>query len=243
MKHLIASVAALGILTSAAQAATVNATDDIYAVAGNSTLPQGATVPSTAISVNGGDTLTFSVPAGSAITLNGGGNINDADGVGAGTASSINSGAGSISGITAPNAGFLVGVFVPSGGPTGPAPTSLDFTSSGIGTSFASLSPTFDQVFFIGDGLTGDGTGTIQDFIAPGAGTLYLGISDACGYSGGPSCYNDNSGSFTVAITDTAGVTSAVPEPSTWAMMILGFCGLGFMAYRRKQNGAALSVA
>jgi hypothetical protein len=35
----------------------------------------------------------------------------------------------------------------------------------------------------------------------------------------------------------------AVPEPSTWAMMILGFCGMGFMAYRRKQNGAALNVA
>jgi hypothetical protein len=29
---------------------------------------------------------------------------------------------------------------------------------------------------------------------------------------------------------------AAVPEPSTWAMMILGFCGLGFMAYRRKQR-------
>lgn len=38
-------------------------------------------------------------------------------------------------------------------------------------------------------------------------------------------------------------VTSAVPEPSTWAMMILGFCGVGFMAYRRKHNGSALSVA
>jgi hypothetical protein len=38
-------------------------------------------------------------------------------------------------------------------------------------------------------------------------------------------------------------VTAAVPEPSTWAMMIFGFCGLGFMAYRRKQNGSALSVA
>jgi PEP-CTERM motif-containing protein len=38
---------------------------------------------------------------------------------------------------------------------------------------------------------------------------------------------NDNGfGEFTV--------TAAVPEPSTWAMMILGFCGLGFMAYRRK---------
>jgi hypothetical protein len=27
---------------------------------------------------------------------------------------------------------------------------------------------------------------------------------------------------------------SAVPEPATWAMMIFGFFGLGFMAYRRK---------
>jgi hypothetical protein len=36
---------------------------------------------------------------------------------------------------------------------------------------------------------------------------------------------------------------AAVPEPSTWAMMILGFCGVGFMAYRRKQNGTALNVA
>jgi hypothetical protein len=30
----------------------------------------------------------------------------------------------------------------------------------------------------------------------------------------------------------------AVPEPSTWAMMILGFAGVGFMAYRRKRQGA-----
>jgi hypothetical protein len=29
---------------------------------------------------------------------------------------------------------------------------------------------------------------------------------------------------------------AAVPEPSTWVMMILGFCGLGFMAYRRKNS-------
>jgi hypothetical protein len=29
-----------------------------------------------------------------------------------------------------------------------------------------------------------------------------------------------------------------VPEPSTWAMMILGFAGVGFMAYRRKSEPA-----
>jgi hypothetical protein len=42
---------------------------------------------------------------------------------------------------------------------------------------------------------------------------------------------------------DDATLTTAVPEPSTWAMMILGFCGIGFAAYRRKQNRPALSVA
>lgn len=38
-------------------------------------------------------------------------------------------------------------------------------------------------------------------------------------------------------------ITAAVPEASTWAMMILGFCGLGFMAYRRKQDGPMLRAA
>jgi hypothetical protein len=38
-------------------------------------------------------------------------------------------------------------------------------------------------------------------------------------------------------------LASTVPEPSTWAMMILGFAGVGFMAYRRKQNGQALRLA
>lgn len=34
------------------------------------------------------------------------------------------------------------------------------------------------------------------------------------------------SGSYTIAL--------AVPEPSTWAMLILGFFGIGFLAYRRQ---------
>ena len=35
---------------------------------------------------------------------------------------------------------------------------------------------------------------------------------------------------------------SAVPEPSRWAMLILGFASVGFMAYRRKQNGPQLRL-
>ena len=33
-------------------------------------------------------------------------------------------------------------------------------------------------------------------------------------------------------------ITAAVPEPSTWAMMILGFASVGFMAYQRKSKPA-----
>jgi hypothetical protein len=38
-------------------------------------------------------------------------------------------------------------------------------------------------------------------------------------------------------------VERGVPEPSTWAMMILGFAGVGFMAYRRRNKPEMLSVA
>jgi hypothetical protein len=37
-----------------------------------------------------------------------------------------------------------------------------------------------------------------------------------------------------------AGDVGAVPEPSTWAMMILGFAGVGLVAYRRRNNQASV---
>jgi len=36
-------------------------------------------------------------------------------------------------------------------------------------------------------------------------------------------------------------MAAAVPEPSTWAMMLLGFAGVGYMTYRRKRQAAALA--
>ncbi len=35
----------------------------------------------------------------------------------------------------------------------------------------------------------------------------------------------------------------AVPEPSTWAMLLLGFAGLGFAGYRRARAGHATLAA
>jgi PEP-CTERM motif len=118
-------------------------------------------------------------------------------------------------------------------GPSDPAPTALDFTGIG-GTSFSSLSPLVDQVSFIGDGLTGDGTGSVQKFFVPtGAGELYLGISNAGFYNGAPGAYGDNAGFYT-ATYNVAGV-SATPEPSS--LLLFGTSLLGLAPFRRKLFG------
>jgi hypothetical protein len=40
----------------------------------------------------------------------------------------------------------------------------------------------------------------------------------------------------------SAGVAASTPEPSTWAMMILGFTGLGFAGYRASRKAAAVAA-
>jgi len=125
---------------------------------------------------------------------------NDPDGVGAYPSSSSNLGRRAISGIAAPYAGYLTGLFTPAGGPKGPAPAPLDFTK-GKRTAFTLLAPALDQTFFVGDGRNGDGTGITQKFSVPAtAATLYLGISDAPSFSGAPGAYLDNVGIFRIIV-------------------------------------------
>ena len=172
---------------------TVQATDSLYN--NNGFLASGSTTPaSIALPTGSGRVLTLNSVTGT-ITLDGSNFVN-ADG---GSYSLTNiTAANGISGMVAPNVGFLSGVFL-NGKETGSqtAPASLDFTSSGLGEVFTSLSPSIDQVFFIGDGLTGTGTGTLQQFNIPDTATaLVLGIVDGIGYSGPPGSYQDNSGTF-----------------------------------------------
>jgi PEP-CTERM motif len=54
------------------------------------------------------------------------------------------------------------------------------------------------------------------------AGSYYLNISGVAGATAG---YGGNLSTTQVG---------AIPEPATWAMMLLGFAGMGFMAYRKK---------
>jgi hypothetical protein len=102
--------------------------------------------------------------------------------------------------------GALVGVFLEDSLPPAP-PAALRFYVSnnadgGIQTNFRTLAPKIGQVFFIGDGLTGTGSGTLQTFFVPPTAThLYLGYVDVCSSSStAPGCYFDNVGSLSVTV-------------------------------------------
>jgi len=117
----------------------------------------------------------------------------------------------------------LVGVFLMDAQPDlSSTPGALDFSI--LTTSFTSLSPELKQVFFIGDGLTGTGTGSMQQFFVPtGATRLFLGTMDGFGW------YN-NYGSFDVDVT----VNAPVPEPDAMLLFGTGVAGLAAVSRRKR---------
>lgn len=184
-----------------------------------------------------GSVLTFSATGGA--NYGGGTPSNGADGDNDGTNytyrfSMVADYGTGLAGAQNVNVDGLVGVFL-SGVPLGAAPTPLDFAGSGgsTGLDFTSLSPGLNQIFWIGDGLTGLGTGAVQTFIVPtGATALYLGTVDGFGW------YN-NSGVITATIN---GLSGGVPEPSAWALMMVGLGVVG-MTLRRRAGAAQGAVA
>ena len=93
-------------------------------------------------------------------------------------------------------------------------------------------------------------TGVLTDIgasitISSPADTLTYSMSGLTFAVDNPGRHQIDGGAYTVSspiVTGGLFPVGAVPEPSTWAMMILGFFGVGFMAYRRKSQ-SALRVA
>lgn len=155
---------------------------------------------------------------------------------GNGSAGSNLSALGGISGYSGPQ-GPLVGVFLDDTIPSaGPAPTTLDFTTGGLGADFTMLSPQLRQVFYIGDGVTsGD---VFQLFTAPaGATRLFLGIPDGFSFGGAPGAYDDNDGGYRVrvGVNQVPDNMPLVPEPATAGLLLIG----GLVVLSRRPRRAA----
>jgi hypothetical protein len=88
--------------------------------------------------------------------------------------------------------------------------------------------------------------GTVQG----NAGFVHIDFDNA------PQTFAFDGGTFTLQVNDidvllgssptvpvTGLIVASIPEPSTWAMLILGFAGVGFMAYRRRNQEPAIRLA
>ena len=148
-----------------------------------------------------------------------------------------------------------------AGGAAGPADA---FTGS-FSYSFDATTQAFQLLSFNGHVGSLEFTTALADFNSSGTGDDSLTIG---GSPGGASGFGASDFVFNMLLDRTTGavtsayqlgyitqnfsiyhannlsVTAAVPEPATWAMMLLGFGGIGFAMRRgRKQNRRLLQVA
>ncbi|MEQ1685926.1 MAG: FxDxF family PEP-CTERM protein [Burkholderiaceae bacterium] len=88
----------------------------------------------------------------------------------------------------------------------------------------------FSSVAITGGGYSGTDSNVADGFSFAGlsAGTYDLAVS---GYLG----RGEYLGGYTGAISSTATVAAPVPEPETYAMLMLGLAGVGFAARRRNK--------
>lgn len=125
--------------------------------------------------------------------------------------------------------------FYPNGLDYDPSQNTSAYGIGGAGVLYGALLGTFTA------SPTGPGDyfvlGSSYSFTAGSSGTLY-GVVNDC-----PNCYSDNNGQsgFTATLALATGLpVDGVPEPGTWATMLLGFGAIGFALRRQRRAGGAL---
>jgi PEP-CTERM motif len=113
---------------------------------------------------------------------------------------------------------------------TDPFTTAFTATSTGLFFDFDATSPNNIAQYLIFD------NGSLLCFNGA-AGNCNGAPSQLANVTGGGYTYLIETGNVEIAT-----IEGAVPEPSTWAMMILGFAGIGFMAYRRKNKPSLMAA-
>jgi hypothetical protein len=133
----------------------------------------------------------------------------------------------------------------------------IAFTAPNASADSQLFSLTFDQpVNPTADNIFNISNATLQGLSFTLAGVTVsdlhfrLNPADTAGgfYNGSTWVNNEEHVSRLQIVADFTEVTTnpnegPVPEASTWAMMLLGFAGVGFMSYRRRRNSTNLRVA
>ena len=126
--------------------------------------------------------------------------------------------------------------------------TTTGYVSPGViitSAGGAGLLPTGTDVELCQGGPTTDCTTSEPLVVAGSTGSVTLATLKLDGGAGSPTYYLVFSGTSKAALSvgGTVSTSPAVPEPATWAMMLLGFTGLGYAAFRRNSNGRAPTAA
>jgi len=142
--------------------------------------------------------------------------------------------------------------------PSAPESTNLlaphDFSKFAVASGLPVMSNgfvTYDNLFW-----PGNAPATASDFLGAGTFLDIYGLAFTIGGGTVVDLFSNGIGFgppgavFGVAVVTSettldyvsAGVAASTPEPSTWAMMILGFAGLGFAGYRASRKAAAIAA-
>jgi PEP-CTERM motif len=138
-----------------------------------------------------------------------------------------NAGSGTVTiGIMGDSAGVPSGTFIDSITTTAASATPIDLTS--LNWSIDAGTPYWLAATSNSDNVSWQAGSSI--------GSVGVNQNNAAGWTVIPGAHLPQAEIF------ASPISSSVPEPSTWAMMILGFAGVGFMAYRRKSKPALMAA-
>jgi hypothetical protein len=125
--------------------------------------------------------------------------------------------------------------------------------------SITLVAPSGTGVFGLADIFSGgqlkfDVSGLLPQLVYFDTGRSFVSLPAGCDQTQTLCSFTFEPATFGAQVSDKGGVadiggawttqlvTSGVPEPSTWAMVLLGFAGVGFLTYRRKSKTALMAA-
>jgi hypothetical protein len=126
--------------------------------------------------------------------------------------------------------------------------TTTGYVSPGVIITSAGgpgLLPTGTDVELCQGGPTTDCTPSVPLVVSGSTASVTLATLLLDGGAGSPTYYLKFSGTShkDLSVGGTVSTSPAVPEPATWSMMLLGFAGLGYAAFRRNGKSQTAEAA